>query len=94
MKNLKSSNIGMIYVNFHLKQNVCKLYNFNEICPSNSIDMSFLGGLQSTPPEILKGEKYTYKSDIWNLGILIYEMMTGTSPFQKKSKKQILEDMI
>lgn len=32
-------------------------------------------------PEILTGNEYSYSADWWNVGILIYEMMFGNSPF-------------
>ncbi|OHT13418.1 AGC family protein kinase [Tritrichomonas foetus] len=32
-------------------------------------------------PEIIKGESYNEKTDIWSLGILLYYMATGTVPF-------------
>lgn len=28
-------------------------------------------------PEILVNDEYTYKCDIWSLGVLCYEMVTG-----------------
>ena len=36
-------------------------------------------------PELLQGEKYNEKVDIWAIGILSYEMALGESPFNIKS---------
>jgi serine/threonine protein kinase len=32
-------------------------------------------------PEILKGDTYNEKIDIWALGIMMYEMLVGENPF-------------
>lgn len=36
-------------------------------------------------PEVLKGEKYTIKADIWSLGVVLYEMLFGMCPYQSNS---------
>jgi len=43
---------------------------------------TFCGTLDYVPPEILKGDQYDEKVDIWSLGVLIYEMATGKAPFE------------
>ena len=35
-------------------------------------------------PEIIKGENYNYKNDIWNLGIILYELTQLKHPFEDK----------
>jgi serine/threonine protein kinase len=32
-------------------------------------------------PEILKGNSYTNKADIWSLGVVIYECLFGICPY-------------
>ena len=36
-------------------------------------------------PEIINGEKYDYKSDLWSLGIILYQMMTLKLPFDSNN---------
>jgi len=33
-------------------------------------------------PEILESRPYSFKSDVWALGVLLYEMCTLKPPFQ------------
>ena len=35
-------------------------------------------------PEMIKGENYNYKNDIWNLGIILYELTQLKHPFEDK----------
>ena len=44
------------------------------------------GTLVSMAPEILKGEEYNYKCDLWSLGIIIYRLIFHTSPYFGKTE--------
>lgn len=43
---------------------------------------SFTGTLPYIAPEVLKGEEADARSDIWSLGVLLYEMASGNRPFR------------
>jgi len=48
-----------------------------------------VGTLFYQPPEMLKRTGYSFKMDIWSLGIIIWQMCFGGMPFLLRDKKQI-----
>lgn len=48
-----------------------------------------------TAPEALKNAKYSFKSDVWSFGILIWEMWSyGRSPYRKTLVENVLNQII
>ena len=44
------------------------------------------GTLSHMAPEVLRGERADVRSDIWALGVLLYEMVTGRLPFSGRTQ--------
>ena len=44
-------------------------------------------------PEVLEGNKYDHSADVWSLGCIFYEMLTGFSPFTGTSQTNLLENI-
>lgn len=59
--------------------------NSNELTQTNSV----MGSVHYLPPEQANGSGSTMKSDIYSLGILMYELLTGELPFKGESAVEI-----
>ena len=46
------------------------------------------------PNTVSKGEKTNYFSDIWSLGVMLYEIFTGRAPFNGDTVRLLLRDII
>ena len=44
-------------------------------------------------PEIIKNKKYDYKSDLWSIGVIFYEMLMGEPPFKAKNIYQLIRQI-
>lgn len=44
-------------------------------------------------PEILKGHPYNHKVDVWSLGAVFYEMLTGFTPFTGRNKEDLKRNL-
>jgi len=78
---IKSKNV------FLTNQGDVKVSDFRLIqVGADSSDISFnVGSPNYMPPEHWQGRKADVRSDIYSLGVLMYEMLTGTLPFQSGS---------
>ena len=51
---------------------------------------TFCGTVEYMAPEIFGSENYDYGVDIWSLGILLYELLYGHSPFKANNTKNVI----
>ena len=95
-KALKLENILIKYENEEKSKFTCKLNLSSHSCLIKDLkDKNAVGHGNSKfmAPEILKGEKFNEKCDLWSLGILIYILSFKEYPYKDKSKEAILNSI-
>jgi serine/threonine protein kinase len=53
----------------------------------NARRTTLCGTLDYLPPEMVVGKEHDTSVDVWNLGILLYEFLVGSPPFQANTEK-------
>ena len=75
-RDLKCANV------FITKDGVLKLGDMNVSKIAHGLMKTQVGTPYYCSPEIWKGDTYDFKSDIWSLGIMIYELAAFRTPFK------------
>lgn len=86
-RDLKPENI-LLDAGYNIK--VCDFgwsAEFNESVPRETL----CGTFEYMAPEVLLRKKQTTKTDVWALGILLYELFHGNAPFRGRRLEEVLE---
>lgn len=86
-RDLKPENI-LLDSGFNIK--VCDFgwsAEFNESIPRETL----CGTFEYMAPEVLLRKRQTTKTDVWALGILLYELFHGNAPFRGRRLEEVLE---
>ena len=65
-------------------------FGFARYFDSDLLIQTICGSPLYMAPEIMKSQKYDYKSDLWSVGIIFYEMLVGTTPFNSKNIYELI----
>jgi serine/threonine protein kinase len=80
---MKQGEVKIADFGFAMKQADCRRYSSYNV-----------GSPVYMPPEALNENKYSFKSDIWALGVIYYEMLTGKTPWRAKTEKDLAKQLI
>ncbi|MEW6103894.1 MAG: serine/threonine-protein kinase [bacterium] len=89
-RDIKPSNILLT------KDNRAKICDFGiaKLTTKNEKLLSRTGSYAYVPKERLKGEREEFSSDIYSVGITLYELLTGNSPFLGNSPGETVKNIL
>ena len=96
LENIELDNILIKYTNKKKSKYIIKLKltNGTELkkkIKNNSTEKTY--NIKYTAPEVLLGENYNEKSDLWNLGVIIYILNFKEYPFKGDNENDILNQI-
>ena len=88
-RDLKPHNI-LVDDNYDLK---ISDFGFARYFEKNTLVDTLCGSPLYMAPEIMKNKNYTIKSDLWSVGIILYEMLTGFPPYKVKTIYNLIKSI-
>ena len=95
-RDLKPNNIIVIHNNSDLS--AIKLFDFGlskdltELAPGLSTSGQIVGTLWYMSPEQSRAEQLDHRSDLFSLGVILYQMLTGSLPFPAKNLFELYQE--
>jgi serine/threonine protein kinase len=68
-----------------------KIVDFGLACPQGTMDFDMPGTPFYMSPEQIQGEPVDERTDIYSLGIMLYEMLTGNRPFPEDNLGKLMD---
>tara|TARA_B110000971_G_scaffold48732_1_gene48790 strand:+ start:1949 stop:3055 length:1107 start_codon:yes stop_codon:yes gene_type:complete len=81
--------------NILIHENSIKIsdFGFAKTFEKNELITTFCGSPLYMAPEIILNKKYNYTSDIWSLGVVLYQLLTKQHPYQCDSREILWKKM-
>lgn len=68
-------------------------FGLAKTCESDTLLDTICGSPMYMAPEIMKYKKYDTKADLWSLGVIFYQMLTGKTPYTARSHSELMNNI-
>ena len=68
-------------------------FGFAENIPKDKLLFEIVGTLDYSAPEVISHFGYNEKMDIWSIGIIIFNMLTGLEPFKSDNTSTLIDEI-
>ena len=69
-------------------------FGWSNFFNSDRTRMTYCGTLDYLAPEMINQQGHTTSLDLWNLGVLLFELLTGSAPFQASNQAAMFEKIL
>ena len=72
-----------------------KLIDFDNSCTfeEGQLLQGVFGTVYYIAPEVVSGQQYDERCDVWSVGVIMYIMLTGQPPFSGSSDEEVIENV-
>ena len=94
MRERKIMHRDLKLANIFIKGRKVVLGDFGTAKIVENMTNTMVGTPLNMAPEVLKGNEYNSKSDLWSIGVVFYQLLTGSPPFFAFSKPELLTHIL
>lgn len=85
-KKMYMKNVDLRTTNFQIK--IADFGFSKKLKNKAQINKTICGTPLYMSPQVVKKTQYSYKSDIWSIGCILFELLNGNTPFHSKNRQE------
>ncbi|ONL96437.1 Serine/threonine-protein kinase ATG1c [Zea mays] len=92
-RDLKPQNILLVENNENTLLKIAD-FGFAKFLQPFALAETLCGSPLYMAPEVMQGQKYDAKADLWSVGVILYQLVTGIPPFNGDNQIQLLKNIL